>query len=104
VASLAFEAPFLGIEKIVLGGKTTFLASLLIKSSFLAPALGVTKSIKVNVSVLLKSDLDVQQRANPPLKPGANLLNKSSCLAPALGVIKFGKVRNKILVTLCCAT
>jgi hypothetical protein len=92
VASLAFEAPFLGIEKIVLGGKTTLLASLLNKSSFLAPALGVTKSIKVNVSVLLKSDLDVQQRSNPPLKPRANLLNISSCLAPALGVINLGKL------------
>jgi hypothetical protein len=33
VASLAFEAPFLGIEKIVLGGKTTFLAGLLNNNS-----------------------------------------------------------------------
>jgi hypothetical protein len=37
-------------------------------------------------------------------KAVADSLNKSLCLAPTLGVTKFIKTRDKILVTLCCAT
>jgi len=37
-------------------------------------------------------------------KAGLGLLNKSSSLAAALGVAELTNVRDRILVTLCCAT
>jgi hypothetical protein len=76
---------------------------LLNKSSFLAPALGVTNLQIQEICfwshfvLLLKSDLDVRQTE-------AGLLNKCSFVARALGVTKFIIITDMIWVTLCCAT